>query len=222
MGEAGQENYYRDGYALVEGAAPGIVARKLLGFLHRDLTQNPGVLKNFLSQSPITKKPSYEFYGYRHPTVWGFHWGLTSRMATLTGKRLAPTYAYFRVYSKDDLCIVHSDRESCEHSFSMALGYSDDVIWPFEIDDTGRDFQTARAMAPANDFGDASPRTVMLNPGDAILYQGCAYRHGRTTPNPNRWSAHLFLHWVDLDGPFADFAFDKQNMPDPGDFEFPG
>ena len=33
-------------------------------------------------------------------------------------------------------------------------------------------------------------------------------RHGRTRPNPNGWSAHLFLHWVDRDGPYADKAFD--------------
>jgi hypothetical protein len=27
-------------------------------------------------------------------------------------------------------------------------------------------------------------------------------------PNPNRWSAHLFLHWVERDGPYAEHAFE--------------
>jgi hypothetical protein len=40
------------------------------------------------------------------------------------------------------------------------------------------------------------------------MYRGVNHRHGRIEPNPNRWSAHLFLHWVDANGPFADQAFD--------------
>jgi hypothetical protein len=55
-------------------------------------------------------------------------------------------------------------------------------------------------------------------PGDAVLYQGVHHHHGRTTPNPNRWSAHLFLHWVERDGAFAGDAFDKQPPPMTVDF----
>jgi hypothetical protein len=44
--------------------------------------------------------------------------------------------------------------------------------------------------------------------GDAVLYQGVRHRHARVTPNPNGWSIHLFLHWVDRDGPFREHAFD--------------
>ena len=54
--------------------------------------------------------------------------------------------------------------------------------------------------------------------GDAVLYQGVHHHHGRTTPNPNRWSAHLFLHWVERDGPYADHAFDQQALPAHVDF----
>lgn len=62
---------------------------------------------------------------------------------------------------------------------------------------------------------------MRLAPGDAILYQGVAYRHGRTTPNPNAWSAHLFLHWVDLDSPYKDWAFDRRLPPTSKGFAFP-
>jgi hypothetical protein len=41
------------------------------------------------------------------------------------------------------------------------------------------------------------------------MYRGVNHRHGRIEPNPNRWSAHLFMHWVDANGRFADEAFDK-------------
>jgi hypothetical protein len=61
-------------------------------------------------------------------------------------------------------------------------------------------------------FGDEESTALPMAVGDAVLYQGVNYRHGRTTPNPNRWSAHLFLHWVDADGPFRSEAFDANRL----------
>ena len=54
---------------------------------------------------------------------------------------------------------------------------------------------------------------VAMAAGDAVLYQGVHHHHGRVTPNPNRWSAHLFLHWVERNGAYADYAFDGQRPP---------
>ena len=51
----------------------------------------------------------------------------------------------------------------------------------------------------------------------AVLYRGVQHRHGRIKPNPNRWSAHLFLHWVDRDGPHAAQAFDVMAAPPASD-----
>ncbi|MDZ7627305.1 MAG: hypothetical protein U5J99_02715 [Parvularculaceae bacterium] len=79
----------------------------------------------------------------------------------------------------------------------------------------------ANAIRIADDFGDETYASIDLKPGDALIYKGVNHRHGRVTPNPNRWSAHLFLHSVDLDGPFAEWAFDKRPPPTPGDFGFP-
>ena len=44
------------------------------------------------------------------------------------------------------------------------------------------------------------------------MYQGVHHRHGRLDPNPNAWSAHLFLHWVDPAGPYRDEAFDRPTL----------
>lgn len=41
------------------------------------------------------------------------------------------------------------------------------------------------------------------------------------SPNPNAWCAHLFLHWVDVDGPFKEWTFEKKPMPQPAGFAFP-
>jgi len=54
---------------------------------------------------------------------------------------------------------------------------------------------------------------VAMAAGDAVLYQGVHHHHGRVTPNPNRLSAHLFLHWVERDGAYANYAFDGQRPP---------
>jgi hypothetical protein len=62
--------------------------------------------------------------------------------------------------------------------------------------------------------------SLAMEVGDAVAYQGVDHRHGRTTPNPNRWSAHLFLHWVDPDGPHRDQAFDGKGTQEPVDFTF--
>jgi len=185
------------------------------------MNQNPGLLKQFLTKPIINAKPAYEFYGNGYPALMGFHWGLTTRICDFTGRRLAPTYSYFRVYQKGDICTVHTDRESGEHSLSMALGYADNIVWPFEIGSTKYPFEETNKMKAAMDFGGESNTALELNPGDAVLYRGMNYLHGRMTPNPNRWSAHAYFQWIDIDGPYKEWMFDKQPILEGGDFSFP-
>jgi hypothetical protein len=145
-----------------------------------------------------------------------FLWGLTPIMSEIVGRDLLPTYDYLRIYRSGDVCRVHSDRYSCEHSLSLTLGYSDGRVWDLQIEKARSD-PSARVDP---DFGDEAYSSVALNVGDALLYQGVHHRHGRTIPNPNRWSVHLFLHWVDREGPYRDQAFDGQVRPAPVDFSF--
>jgi len=208
-----KQRYDTDGYALVKSAAPPAVAQNLLAIIHANMTRQPGLLKQFVSEPRVNVQPAYEFYGYRLPSVMTFHWGLTSRIAEIAGKRLLPTYAFFRIYLKGDRCLVHSDRPSCEHSFSMPLGYGDDIVWPIEIGERFHEEKEAADRPKADDFEGDAHKSLLLNPGDAIVYHGVNYRHGRVTPNPNSWSAHLFLHWVDADGPFREWSFDRKEFP---------
>lgn len=214
-------HYDAHGYAHLYEIAPPAVARGLLGLISRDLTARPETLARMLKKPSVNTRPAYEFYGYHYAPVMGFHWGLTSRICEVTGKRLIPTYAYFRVYQQGDVCTVHSDRPSCEHSLSMPLGYSDGRMWSFAIGRNHYEFEVASKMEVARDFGDEPYSELQLNPGDAVLYKGVNYRHGRIAPNPNRWSAHLFLHWIDSEGPYKEWAFDKQALPPVKDFPFP-
>lgn len=217
---AHREHYLRNGYSHLHEVAPPEVARSLLGVVSRDLAQ-PGVADKMLHAPTVNTKLAYEFYSYRYPPVMGFHWGLTSLMCDVTGKRLLPSYGFFRVYQGGDICSVHSDRPSCEHSLSLPLAYADGIVWDFEVGSRYRDLDAASNMKAERDFGDEPYSTLSLKPGDAILYKGVNHRHGRMSPNPNRWSAHVFLHWIDADGPYKEWAFDKQVLPQPGAFYFP-
>ena len=64
-----------------------------------------------------------------------------------------------------------------------------------------------------DDFGDESVSSLPMEIGDAVAYPGVTRRHGRAVPNINGSSAHLFLHWVDRDGPHAAQAFDGAGVP---------
>lgn len=196
-------NYARDGYAAVEALIPAEVAAALLAQLKADLEAG-GAVTRFAAMAPITRRTAFDVYVADYPPMAQFLWGLTPAMEALTGRPLLPTYNYFRLYRRNDICRVHSDREACEHSLSLTLGYSDNQVWPFEVgtepvDESGR---------ICDDFEDAPFTSIAMQPGDAVLYRGVTHRHGRLTPNPNRWSAHMFLHFVDRDGPHKAHAFD--------------
>ena len=107
------------------------------------------------------------------------------------------------------MCLVHSDRYACEHSLSLTLDYSDGVPWDLEIGKVRRPQPTS---AVEESFGTEPFASIPMQVGDAVLYQGVHHRHARTRPNPNGWSAHLFLHWVDRNGPYREHAFDGR-MP---------
>lgn len=202
--------YYADGYQHLPRLVPPEVARGLLARLRTDFHRQGIDLARFAQHGPLLAAPAPEIYGYHYAPFATFHWGLTPAVEAVIGASLLPTYCYFRLYRKGDICRVHGDRPSCEHSLSLTLGYADDRPWSLEVSriPTPAPYERADEAFRA----DEPHGSVAMAAGDGVLYQGVRYHHGRTTPNPNRWSAHLFLHWVDRAGPFAGHAFDG-NLP---------
>ena len=211
-----EPNYHGDGYAHLRDFLPQQVCTAVLARLKVDLSRQGISLSSIEQEGPLLRAKAPELYGHHYPMFTSFLWGMTPAIERLTGESLLPTYAYFRLYRKGDICRVHGDRPSCEHSLSLTLGYSDGVAWPLEV--SGR--LVSEPYARVDDaFAPDEPRTAIpMEVGDAVLYQGVHHHHGRTTPNPNRWSAHLFLHWVARHGPYSDHAFDKQPPPSSVDF----
>lgn len=209
-------DYARDGYAHIKGLLTPEVTRAFLGEIKRAIGDQPIPLSRAPNAINLLSRPAFEIYGHHFTPMLHLLWGLTPMMCELTGRDLLPTYDYFRIYREGDICRVHYDRQSCEHSLSLTIDYSDGVPWALEV---GKN-ETQPSSKVDEDFGQEAFTAIPMEVGDAVLYRGVQHRHGRMTPNPNLWSAHLFLHWVDRDGPYRDHAFDGQPKPGPVNFEF--
>jgi hypothetical protein len=109
-----------------------------------------------------------------------------------TGLLLYPTYSYVRLYKKGDHLTRHTDRESCEISVTLCLGMSPNAPWPIHVE------------GPHGSSG------VELNAGDALLYRGIECAHWRT-PYDGDQLGQLFLHYVDQNGPYAEWKFDRRS-----------
>jgi hypothetical protein len=204
------------GYAHVRGLIPVEVARAFMVALKQDLGPQPIELSSITEHGPQLKRPTFQIYGANYPPMSFFLWALTPTISELIGRDLLPSYDYFRIYREGDVCLVHSDRPSCEHSVSLTLDYSDGEVWDLQV---AHD-RTATPLQAAEDFGASEFSSVGMKVGDAVLYQGVHHRHGRITPNPNGWSAHLFLHFVERGGPYEEYAFDKRLTPQSVNFSF--
>lgn len=111
-------------------------------------------------------------------------------MEKASGLRLFPTYSYFRVYKHGDTLAKHTDRPSCEISVSLCLGFDDGKGWPLWIE------------------GPRGASSASLAAGDALLYRGIECPHWRERFEGVS-QAQVFLHYVDQNGPCAEWKFDK-------------
>ena len=111
-----------------------------------------------------------------------------------TGLDLFPTYSFYRVYRPGDDLKQHIDRESCEISATLCFNYSyekQNFVWPIFMND----------------------KAVVQDPGDMVIYRGCDLPHHRESFNfdDEAWHIQGFFHYVDANGPNAEFKFDKRD-----------
>ncbi len=198
--------YREQGHALLAG----LIAPERGGAFHAQLLHDVRLGQVPVrdgAQATVLISKTLEVYSADYPPMQALHDALTLDIAAVAGRDLVATYSYFRIYRHGALCRVHADRPACEHSLSLMLAQGGDVPWALDV--------AAAETAPGaegvrDDFGDAGHVSLPMMAGDGVVYRGVTRRHGRLTPNPNAWSAHLFLHWVDRDGPYAAHAHDEQ------------
>ena len=120
---------------------------------------------------------------------------LTPNMEAATGKKLFPTYAYARWYAPGDELKVHRDRPSCEISATINLGFEGNP-WPI-------------FMGYDKDKKDC--RQINMNVSDAVIYRGCEMYHWREKYIEGNWQVQVFIHYVDQEGPYTEYKYDKRD-----------
>lgn len=118
---------------------------------------------------------------------------LTPHFEEASGKKLNPTYAYARLYVPGDELKIHTDRPACEISATLTLGFDGDV-WPIYM----------------GDEGGVNASKIEMGVGDAVLYRGMDKYHWRNPYKEGKWQAQVFLHYVDANGPHAEWKYDKR------------
>lgn len=110
------------------------------------------------------------------------------KVEKITGLDLYPTYSYSRLYQTGNELKKHKDRESCEISVTIKLNDSENYNWPIIIEN----------------------KEFFLNSGDAVIYKGCEVEHWRNVVNTANYKlGQVFLHYVDKNGPYTAYRYDK-------------
>ena len=133
-----------------------------------------------------------------------------------SGLKLLPTYAYARWYEPGEVLRIHRDRPACEVSATLTLGFNGDV-WPIFVGHSQeKEFQTTREDTGGNVVHIGEHSKIYMDIGDAVLYRGCEVHHWRDEYKEGQWQAQVFLHYVDANGPNAEWIYDKRgklNLP---------
>tara|TARA_R100001509_G_scaffold98585_1_gene57565 strand:+ start:1096 stop:1647 length:552 start_codon:yes stop_codon:yes gene_type:complete len=175
-----------------------------MGIIGKDFDYK--LIKNFLSEDEINILSCYcemrhrtnltnfdldqscvgDTYFYGDPLMESLMLVKKNLMEKETGKKLLPTYAFWRTYTKHAVLKKHSDRPSCEISVTVNID-NDGTDWPI--------------------FMDGKP--VIAKRGDAVIYLGCKLKHWREAFNGD-FTFQTFLHYVDAEGPNKGYYMDNR------------
>jgi hypothetical protein len=166
----------------------------LRNFIEPERAKNLGLLykKQDREKNPLVKfhyDPDESAYAvYNHKPFLELLCEKINVISDLLGEPVFPTYCYSRVYKKGSTLKRHTDRKECEVSVTLHL--FGDYQWPISI------------KTP-----DGEEVSVILNPGDALVYKGIDAEHWRE-PFGGSWYAQVFLHYVKSRGKHSDRYFD--------------
>ena len=178
--------------------------------------------ENF-NHCPIESQVEGSVSRYWYPQYRTIHTGIRLKLEKIIGRKLYNTYYYDRFYFPGQELTNHADRDACEISVSVHVGTNlegEDAKWPFWIKtpDTYTDKTKNTVLVPGDN------RSLVLKPGDGLLYKGCERPHWRDAmPTPRRrkrdiilrrkekeyYYHQIFFHYVLQDGQRAHCAWDK-------------
>jgi hypothetical protein len=111
-----------------------------------------------------------------------------------------PTYSYYRVYRTGDSLPLHTDRVECEISATLCLGFKYEGVGP------------TYNWGMFAQVGEQEPVQPVCLPGDMVVYRGRDVKHWREpfAASNDSYQVQAFLHYVDINGPYADRKFDRR------------
>jgi hypothetical protein len=127
----------------------------------------------------------------------------TNSMQVYTGLELLPQYSYWRLYQKGNVLDRHIDRDACEISTTLCLGYDvsdvDENVYP-EYD------WPMFVQSPSKE-----ELPIHMKPGDLIIYRGCEIEHWRDK-FIGKNHAQVFMHYNDATGPYKQIFDTRPNL----------
>ena len=128
------------------------------------------------------------------------------------GKKLWPTYSFLRVYDKGSDLKIHTDKESCEYTVALCLG-ADPIDQPYEIflgeEDKTSDYKYHNRKGEYKRY--RIDHKFPMIPNNAIIFKGMDKAHWREMCTHDHFTT-VFLHYVDQEGPYKEWKFDKREM----------
>lgn len=157
---------------------------------------------------------------YYYPPYKFAHSQIRLKLEKAIGKKLYNTYYYDRFYNPGQALTIHADRPACEISVTVHVSTNINTPWPIWIKtpDTYDDPKTK-----ANILKKGENRSVILEPGDGMIYKGCERPHwrdpmpteyrrtwyGRKVEKEGLYYHQIFFHYVLADGLRANCAGDR-------------
>jgi hypothetical protein len=136
----------------------------------------------------------------------------TSVVEQNVGKKLWPTYSYFRIYDKGSDLKIHTDRESCEYTVALCLG-ANPVNQPYEIfvgeEDETSDYKYYNNRGEYKRYRIDHKFPMVSN--NAVIFKGMDKIHWREMCHHDYFMT-VFLHYIEQEGPYKEFKFDKRNQ----------
>jgi len=173
------------------------------------------------SHIPVENQVEGSTSRYYWPPYKYAHSQIRMKLEEAIGKKLYNTYYYDRFYNPGQALANHSDRPACEISVTVHVSSNLKDPWPIWIKtpDTYSDPKTKTHIIQRGEN-----RSVILKPGDGMIYKGCERPHWRD-PMPGMmrnkirrlfkkeeiYYHQVFFHYVLADGVRANFAFDRGN-----------
>lgn len=171
------------------------------------------------SYTPVENQVEGSTSRYYYPPYKYAHSQIRLKLEKIIGKKLYNTYYYDRFYNPGQALSNHVDRSACEISVTVHVSSNLKRPWPICIKtpDTYDDSRTK-----ANIIKKGENRSVILLPGDGMLYKGCERPHWREPMpgkregairkllgKPELYYHQVFFHYVLAEGLRVNFAGDR-------------